>query len=118
MAENILASKELKRTKRLLKENVVSQSKYDHVESQWMVSQANRDASRAAVAESRAAIQPLNDSSKAQNFRIKEAEAALGLAKINLSRTLVVAPISGIIAMKNVERGKYVQPGRLDSSEF
>ncbi len=111
-AENILASKELKRTKRLLKENVVSQSKYDHVESQWMVAQANRDASRAAVAESRAAIQPLKDSSTAQNFRIKEAEAALGLAKINLSRTLVVAPISGRIAMKNVERGKYVQPGQ------
>ncbi len=112
MAEKILASKELKRAKRLLKENVVSQSKYDHAESQWMVTRANADAARAAVAEARAAIQPLKDNSKAQNFRIKEAEAALGLAKINLSRTLVVAPISGRIALKNVEKGKYVQPGQ------
>ena len=57
MAERMLASKEWKRIKGLLKEKVVSQSKYDHIESQWLVAQANRDAALAAVAEAKAAIQ-------------------------------------------------------------
>ncbi|MGA3086944.1 MAG: HlyD family secretion protein, partial [Thermodesulfobacteriota bacterium] len=47
-----------------------------------------------------------------QNYRVKEAELARDRAHLDLSRTVVSAPIAGIIAMKNIDVGKYVQPGQ------
>ncbi len=47
-----------------------------------------------------------------QNHRIREAEIAKNRANLDLSKTVVTAPISGIIAMKNIDVGKYVQPGQ------
>jgi membrane fusion protein (multidrug efflux system) len=45
-------------------------------------------------------------------FRIREAEASHRVAQLNLKRTVLVAPISGKVAKKNVDPGKYVQPGQ------
>ena len=47
-----------------------------------------------------------------QSFRIKEAAIAQKRAQLDLSKTIVKAPITGIIAMKNIDVGKYVQPGQ------
>ncbi len=43
--------------------------------------------------------------------RIEQAKAALEAARIQLSDTKIVAPISGRISKKSVEPGQYVQPG-------
>ena len=45
-------------------------------------------------------------------FKIKEAQATKNLAERDLARTVVIAPISGRIAMKNVDPGKYVMAGQ------
>jgi membrane fusion protein (multidrug efflux system) len=47
-----------------------------------------------------------------QTYKIREAEASAGLAKLDLSRTVVTAPFSGRIAKKNVDAGKYIQQGQ------
>jgi membrane fusion protein (multidrug efflux system) len=44
--------------------------------------------------------------------QVKEAEATLALAKIQLAYTKIVAPIDGRITKRSVERGNYVQPGQ------
>lgn len=111
-AEEILASKEFKRYGELAKEALVSQSLYDRAESQWKSAKANRDAARAAVAEAEASLATLCARLKTQGSRIKEAEASLSTAKLDLRRTLVVAPVSGRVAKKNVDPGKYVQAGQ------
>ena len=113
-AENdvALADKDLKRATDLRKEEVISQSQFDQAESRARSMASRRESARAAMAEAGAAIEALNAQLLTQTYRIKEADAAAGLAKLDLSRTVVTAPISGRVAKKNVDAGKYVQQGQ------
>lgn len=112
LAEDRLAQKEMKRDEQLFKKAVISQSHYDRVEAKGLTAKARVEAARAEVAEAGAAVTTLIARLKTQAAGIKEAEAALSAAKLDLRRTLIVAPISGRIARKNVDPGKYVQAGQ------
>lgn len=107
-----LASQELERYRNLIDKNVVARSQYDHIESQWKVTKAATEAARAAVGQAEAGIQNLNAQLTTQQSKIKGAEASYNLAKLDLKRTLVPAPISGRIASKSVFTGQYVQIGQ------
>ncbi|MGD0232250.1 MAG: HlyD family secretion protein [Syntrophorhabdales bacterium] len=111
-AEETLAEKELKRYERLVRGDAASRSQYDHVESGWKVAHARKEAAASAVDEAREAIEAARAKLGTQDFRIKEAEAGRRLAELNLRRTTLLAPISGRIAKKSVDPGKYVQPGQ------
>ncbi|HPI93651.1 MAG TPA: HlyD family secretion protein [Deltaproteobacteria bacterium] len=112
IAEENLAAKDVKRYGSLLEQKVVSQSQYDDVQSRWQVARARKDAAAAAVAGAEASLKTLRAGLKIQEYKIKEAEVSRSLAQLDLSRTIVVAPVSGRIAMKNVDPGKYVEPGQ------
>ena len=111
-AEKLLASKEKIRYEALVRQKAVSQSHYDNVQSQWKIVHARTEASAAEVAEAEAAIKVLKARLKTQTFRIKEAETLQHLAQLDVRRTVVRAPVSGRVAKKNVEVGKYVQAGQ------
>lgn len=111
-AEEALARKEVKRYEALHKQEVISPSRFDRIESQWRVSAAKREAAEASVAEAEAAVESLQARLETQAFRIKEAELTRKMAELDLMRTTLVAPIGGRIAMKRVDPGKYVQPGQ------
>ncbi len=111
-AEENLAEKELKRYERLVREEAASRSQYDQMESRWKVAHARFDAASAAVAEAEGAIEAARARLNTQAFKIREAETSHRLAQLNLKRTVLLAPISGRIAKKNVDPGKYVQPGQ------
>jgi membrane fusion protein (multidrug efflux system) len=112
VAEETLADKDVKRYEYLFQKEVVSQSQYDNVQSRWKVAKARKEAAEAAVSGAEASLETLRARLKTQVFKIREAEEALSLARLNLARTTVVAPVSGRIAMKNVDPGKYVEPGQ------
>ncbi len=111
-AEEFLANREKKRYEALVRQKAVSQSHYDNVQSQWKIVHARTEASAAEVAEAEAAIKVLKARLQTQTFRIKEAETSQHLARLNVQRTAVKAPVSGRVAKKNVEVGKYVQAGQ------
>ena len=110
--DSALADKDLKRATDLRKEEVISQSQFDQAESRARSMASRRESARAAMAEAEAAIEALNAQLLTQTYRIKEADASAGLAKLDLSRTVVTAPISGRVAKKNVDAGKYIQQGQ------
>lgn len=111
-ANESLAEKELKRYGELIRESLVSQSRYDRIQSEWVSAKAKKEAASAAVAEAEASLATLQARLKTQGARVKQANAALDNAMLDLKRTIVVAPISGRVAKKNVDPGKYVQPGQ------
>jgi len=111
-AEARLARKDIERYEELNKKGAISQIEYDKAESQWAVAKARLDAARAGVAEVKATIKALAARYASQQAKIKEAEASLSAAQLDLQRTVVVAPITGRIAQKNVDPGKYVQIGQ------
>ncbi len=111
-AEENLAMKEVKRYEGLYKQEVISPSQFDRIEAQGRVAAAKREAAEALLAEAEAAVTSLEARLKTQAFRIKESETARRMAELDLTRTTVYAPISGRVAMKRVDPGKFVQPGQ------
>jgi len=107
-----LAERDFQRAMELRKKEVISLSQYDQAEARFKASSARKEAARASVAEIEASIEALNDQLTTQTYKIKEADANVGLAKLDLNRTVVIAPISGRIAKKNVDVGKYIQQGQ------
>jgi len=112
ISEEDLAQKEVQRYESLLKKDAVSQNQYDQMKSRWQVTVARRQAAAAAIDEADAALKAIKAKYATQSFKIKEAQATKNLAERDLARTVVIAPISGRIAMKNVDPGKYVMPGQ------
>ncbi len=111
-ADEALTTKDLKRYQELLKEEIVSLSQYDNAESRFKVAHARKDAAEAAVAETEAGLETGQARLTTQSFKIKQAQASLSRAQLDLKRTVVTAPVAGMIAKKNVDPGKYVQPGQ------
>ncbi|MBP9020113.1 MAG: HlyD family secretion protein [Syntrophobacterales bacterium] len=112
IAEEALARNEVKRYERLAKQDIISPSQFDRIESQWRVAAAKREAAEAAVAAAAAALESTQARLNTQRFKIRETEASRQMAELDLSRTTLTAPVSGRVAMKRVDPGKYVQPGQ------
>lgn len=112
MAQQKFALKEKNRYKELSKTQFVPQSKSDQAESRWKTARAAYKAGQADVSKAEAEVQSMETQLKTQTFQIEEGRAALSIAQINLERTSVKAPLDGQIAKKNVDPGKYVQPGQ------
>jgi membrane fusion protein (multidrug efflux system) len=74
-----------------------SRAQYDVSRNQAAVTRARRPTLQASVAQSEAAV--------------ARAQAALNLARQDQAHTLIVAPIDGVVADRQIERGDYVQPG-------
>ena len=110
--EEDLALKELQRYEQLLKKEAVSQNEYDKFRSRWLVAVARKKAADATVSEAQVALQSARTKTTTQSFKIKEAQSVKNLTQLDLARTVITAPVSGRIAMKNVDPGKYVMPGQ------
>jgi membrane fusion protein (multidrug efflux system) len=96
----------------LVESGAVSQRKFEEVKTTWQTAQAKSRAASSAVAKARAAIDTQRAGLAAQESKIKETEAAVKVAELALTRTTVRAPITGRITQKNVDEGKYIQPGQ------
>jgi membrane fusion protein, multidrug efflux system len=130
------AESDRERYSNLLAKQEISRSEYDQKVTAARTAQAALDATRAdvvaaeaRVAQARAAVaQQEANLDKARtapqqiaevrarwgsaNADLARAEAQLQVASLNVSYTHLVAPVSGIIANKNVETGQRVQPGQ------
>ena len=107
------AEKEYLRYKRLLEEDSVTRQQFENVKTEYEAAaarfeQVRRQKNSSALVESEQQIHLLQ-----RDAGIKLAEAALDLAKLNLSYTVIVAPCDGITGRKNIEEGQLIQPGQL-----
>jgi membrane fusion protein (multidrug efflux system) len=84
--------------------------------------QARTAQARAAVVRAQASVQTAKTAPEqmqvtkaradAAAARVKQAQAALAQAALNLERTVLKAPTSGVVSRKSVEPGQVVQPGQ------
>jgi membrane fusion protein (multidrug efflux system) len=111
-AQEAYALKEKTRYEELLRQKNVPQNQYDQIASKWEVAQALTKAAEATVSKEEASLQSLDAQVKTQKSKIEQARASLALVEIDLRRTLIKSPLTGQIAQKNVDPGKYVQPGQ------
>lgn len=97
------------RQQRLYRKGVVSGRDYD-------ASRAAYEASQASVREARERLNLLRSGPRRETIaqaraRLREAEAALGLAKTRLGYTELLSPVAGFVLSKNIEPGEQVAAG-------
>ncbi|MFH1033950.1 MAG: HlyD family secretion protein [Pseudomonadota bacterium] len=106
------SQREVDRHRSLVESSLVSKSQFDRILTQAEQAHNRRQAADAALAKAEAGVLTLEAELGAQQFRTKEAREALALAELNLSRTLVAAPLDGRVVKRSVDPGKYVQVGQ------
>lgn len=106
------AEKEYNRHKNLLAQKSVTQQQFDAVS-------ANYEAAKARYEQLQRQRNTTSLVKNEQTLRldqneagIKVAEAALELARLNLSYTVILAPCDGVTGRKNIEEGQLIQPGQ------
>lgn len=101
--------REFERIKVLYDTHVVSQSEFDHVKAALTAAQAIRDRTHAQLAMLKEGFR--TEEVEEGRARLREAEKALELAELNLSRCQLFAPVAGRVLSKNREVGETVPAG-------
>lgn len=102
----------LKRYQNLLEQKAVTQDQYDNIKTEYDATKAKYDMlvrqkkSTALVGEEQTKRLSQNEAA------IKQAKAALDIAELNLSYTVITAPVNGYTGRKNLQAGQLIQPGQ------
>lgn len=106
------AERNYNRFKSLFEEEAVTQQEYDEMHTNFLSAKARYE----MLIKQKESVQSV---SKEQNTRlgqnkanIKLAEAALDIAKLNLSYTIITAPCDGYTGRKEIQVGQLIQPGQ------
>lgn len=106
------AQRELKRYKQLLEQDAVTQQEFDNIQTTYKAAKARYE----QVSRSRnSTILTKTEQTHrlGQNEAgVKLAEAAIDLARLNLSYTVIVATCDGVTGHKDIHEGQLVQPGQ------
>ena len=106
------AERNYKRFSTLYEQNAVTRQQYDDMNTAYLAAKARYD----MLCRQKESVQSV---SREQNTRlgqneagIKLAEAALELARLNLSYTVVLAPCDGYTGRKEIQQGQLIQSGQ------
>jgi len=106
------AEQNFRRYENLLKEGAATQQQFDQVKTEFESLQAQT----AALTEQRKTV-GLSASETSRRVEVNDAEikrahAALQLATLNLSYTVITAPYDGVTGRRNIQEGQLVQHGQ------
>lgn len=105
------AAKDTKRFDELAVSGFVSAQSRDAAESTHKQAAARREKTRSARLEAQSELASFDARIDETRAKLKAAQSALELARINLANTRIMAPIAGIMGNRNVQVGQLVKPG-------
>lgn len=106
------AQRDFQRYTELLKRDAVTRQQYDNARTLYIASKARYEQ---ASRQKQATSMVTNEQSKRlgqSSAGIRLAQAALNLARLNLSYTVIVATCDGVMGRKDIHEGQLVQPGQ------
>ncbi len=104
--------KDLKRSDLLRKQDIIPQSEYDAVQANLKATAAQRATATDQVSVARQQVAAAAQQIAVAQAVVKQRQADLDNAKLQLSYTTITAPQDGIISKKNVQPGQVVGPGQ------
>ena len=106
------AKQDFDRFAALMKKDAVTRQQYDKMETAYLAAKARFEL--LSRQKKSASLVTLEQTRRLEQTEagIKLAEAALALARLNLSYTVIIAPCDGITGRKNIQEGQLVQPGQ------
>jgi membrane fusion protein (multidrug efflux system) len=105
------AQMDLSRYGRLAQQGWVSDQGLQNAKNQAAQTAAGLDQARATLQAEQRTAQALGSQRAQSQAQIQAAQAAVDQAQTDLSRTVIRAPIAGVIGARSVRPGQYVQPG-------
>lgn len=106
------ARRELERYSVLLKQEAVTQQQYDAIETNCLALQAKRDMLARQKNSTGLVAQQQRNRLGQNDAGIEAAQAAVSLAELNLSYTVITAPCDGFTSRRNIQPGQLIQPGQ------
>jgi len=110
-AETARADSDWKRFEALVASGSVARRDAEQKRATALSAEADADKSRAQLAASEQQVTAIARSRGQLSAALARAKAALSLAKQNLSHTVIVAPVAGVVGARQAQIGEYVQPG-------
>jgi membrane fusion protein (multidrug efflux system) len=111
-AKYLQQQQDIRRYRNLVKEEAVTGADLEQVEARYDVAESDYSASNNNLKINLARIEELKTHFALLKADIKKKEAALQLARLNLSYTVIKAPYSGRLGRKNIMEGQQIQPGQ------
>ena len=111
-ANMAVAESNYKRYQQLLAKEAVTRQEFDAVETHYLSMKAKYETMRRQQQSTRLVKSEQTQRLDQSEASIQAAQAALELAKVNLSRTVILAPCDGHTSRIDVQQGELVQPGR------
>lgn len=111
-----IAGEQLERIKTLYDSGVASQQELDNSQAQYDQKLTSFNAGKAQLEAAQARLDLVRSGPKAETLQvlranIRQGEKAAELAKANLEKAKVVAPVTGVVMSVNVEPGEMVNTG-------
>ena len=106
------AGRNLERYRTLLSQEAVTQQQFDAVETEYLALKARRDMLQRQQSSTGLVARQQSQRVNQNEAGIAAAEAAVNLARLNLSYTVILAPCDGYASRRNVQPGQLVQPGQ------
>jgi len=111
-ARYVQQEQDIKRYTNLVKEEAATGADLELVKARYDVAESDYSAAKNGLRTSEARIAELKTHYALLQADIKKKEAALELAKLNFSYTVIRAPYSGRLGRKNILEGQQIQPGQ------
>ncbi|MBG6234037.1 membrane fusion protein (multidrug efflux system) [Pedobacter sp. CAN_A7] len=111
-AKYLQQQQDIKRYRNLVKEEAVTGADFEQVKARYDVAESDLSATKNNLKTNLAKIEELKTHFALIKADIKKKEAALQLARLNLSYTVILAPYSGRLGRKNIMEGQQIQPGQ------
>ncbi|MFC6097813.1 HlyD family secretion protein [Flavobacterium qiangtangense] len=111
-AKYIEKQQDLKRYKNLLKEEAATLQEFEQMQSKYDVASSEFNASKNNLKTTNSKIIELEAKHGLLKAEIKQKEAQLEFAKINLEYTIILAPYSGRLGRKTIQEGQQIQAGQ------
>ena len=106
------AESNYKRYQSLYEKNAVTRQEFEGVETQYKALKARYEMMQRQQQTSRLVVSEQTTRLSQNDAGISVAEAALELAQLNLSYTVILAPCDGYTSAKDIQVGELVNPGR------
>ncbi|WP_139924872.1 HlyD family secretion protein [Hymenobacter sp. DG01] len=104
--------KDLKRSEFLRKEDIIPQSEYDAVQANLKSTSAQRATAQQQVRVAQQQVEAARQQVAVAEAVVKQRQADLDNARLQLSYTTITAPGNGIVSRKNVQPGQVVSPNQ------
>ncbi len=106
------AERELSRYRKLLEEDAVTRQQYDNVRTTYEATKARYEQLMRAKLSTSLTKDEQTHRLEQNEATIRLAQAAVDLARLNLSYTVIVATCDGVTGRKDIHEGQLVQPGQ------